>query len=346
MLAVRKIAPVRGVELQQVERPTPGPDEILLRVRRAGICGSDKHLYLWDEWAAQNCPTPITLGHEILGEVLEVGAQVRRFRGGEIVALETHIFDGTCRPCRTGHSHVCENRRILGVDVVGGFAEYLAVPERVAWRVPAGMPPEQAVLFEPLGNVVHAAMRYDLSAQPVAVYGCGPMGLMATAVARSVGAYPIVATDVSAYRRRLAVQLGAHATVDASRATLESDVIDALGSRPTVSLEMSGNPHALRQALRVSSNAGKIVLLGIPPAPVTIDLAEDFMVKGLEAYGVTGRLIWDTWYRTESFLLRHGGELAPLFTHHFPLADFEHAMQTVLSGECGKVLISMEDAPR
>ena len=341
MLAVRKAAPVRGVELRELDPPEPGPDELLLKVLKAGICGSDKHLYLWDGWASQDFPTPITLGHEIVGEVVQVGAQVRDFSGGEIVAVESHIFDGTCRPCRTGHSHVCENLKILGIDVSGGFAGYVAIPARVAWRVPAGLPLDQAVLFEPLGNAVHATMRYDVSGQPVAVYGCGPMGLMSIAVARAVGAYPIVATDISDYRRGLAEALGAHAAVDARSDQIESDVCGAMGCRPTVSLEMSGNPVALRQALRISENGGKIVFLGIPPEPVTIDLANEFMFKGLEAYGVTGRLIWDTWYRTESFLLRHGDELVPMLTHSYPLPQFEQAMQTVLGGECGKVLIDV-----
>ncbi len=345
MLTVRKVAPERGARLTELQRPEPGPDELLLRVRRAGICGSDKHLYLWDGWAAANFPTPVTLGHEIVGEVAELGPQVTDFQRGDLVAVESHLFDGACRPCRTGRAHVCENLRILGIDVSGGFADYVAVPRRVAWRVPSGMPLEHAVLFEPLGNAVHAAMRYDVSGQPVAVYGCGPMGLMAIAVARSAGAYPIVATDVAPYRRALAETLGAHAALDAASPRLGDEIVDALGCRPTVSLEMSGNQQALTQALQTSENGGKLVFLGIPPEPVTIDLAEHFMFKGLEAYGVTGRLIWDTWYRTEAFLLRHGAELAPMLTHRFPLANFEDAMQTVLTGECGKVLIDMDAQP-
>lgn len=342
MLAVRKAAPIPGVELADLPRPQPAADELLIQVRRSGICGSDKHLYLWDEWAAGNYPTPFTLGHELVGEVADMGAQVRGFAPGDVVAIESHIFDGVCRPCRTGNAHVCENLRILGIDVSGGFAEYAAVPSRLAWRVPPTIPLERAVLFEPLGNAVHAAMRYDVSGQPVAVYGCGPMGLMAIAVAYTAGAYPIVATDVSAYRRTLAEQVGAHLTVDAARPSVEQDIVDALGERPTVSLEMSGHPTALRQALRVSANAGKIVFLGIPPKPIVIDLAEEFMFKGLEAYGVTGRLIWDTWYRTEAFLQIHGDLLEPLVTHTFPLRDFEDAMQLVLSGDCGKVLLDVD----
>ncbi len=341
MLAVRKATPTRGVELTELPRPQPAVDELLIKVQRAGICGSDKHLYLWDEWAAENYPTPFTLGHELVGEVAETGAHVDGFAPGDVVAIESHIFDGVCRPCRTGNSHVCENLRILGIDVSGGFAGYASVPARVAWRVPPEIPLERAVLFEPLGNAVHAAMRYSVSGQPVAVYGCGPMGLMAIAVAHTAGAFPIVATDISAYRRDLAERMGAHVTVDATQVNVEHDIVAALGQRPTVSLEMSGHPVALRQALRVSANAGKIVFLGIPPEPVTLDLAEEFMFKGLEAYGVTGRLIWDTWYRTEAFLKTHGDRLKPLVTHTYPLDRFEDAMQMVLSGDCGKVLIEV-----
>ena len=342
MLAIRKARPERGVEVAEVARPEPRPDELLLRVRRAGICGSDRHLYAWDSWAELNFPTPFTLGHEIVGEVAGVGAAARGFDVGEVVAVESHIFDGVCRACRTGNAHVCENLRILGIDVDGGFAEHVSVPARVAWKVRPEIPVERAVLFEPLGNAVHAAMRFDVSGQPIAVYGCGPMGLMSIAVAHSVGAYPIVATDVSAYRRGLAEAMGAHATIDAASPTLAPDLVDALGSKPTVSLEMSGHPDAFRQALRLSANAGKVVLLGIPPAPVSIDLADDLLFKGLEVYGVTGRLIWDTWYRTEAFLIRHGDALDPMLTHTFPLANFENAMATIQTGQCGKVLLEMD----
>ena len=342
MLAIRKARPEPGVEVARVERPQPRPDELLLRVRRAGICGSDRHLYAWDSWAELNFPTPFTLGHEIVGEVAAVGSAVQGFAAGEIVAIESHIFDNTCRACRTGNAHVCENLRILGIDVDGGFAEHVSVPARVAWKVRPEIPVERAVLFEPLGNAVHAAMRFDVSGQPIAVYGCGPMGLMSIAVAHSVGAYPIVATDVSAYRRGLAEAMGAHATIDAASPTLAPDLVDALGSKPTVSLEMSGHPDAFRQALRLSANAGKVVLLGIPPAPVSINLADDLLFKGLEVYGVTGRLIWDTWYRTEAFLIRHGDALDPMLTHTFPLANFENAMATIQTGQCGKVLLEMD----
>jgi len=343
MLAVRKARPVAGVQLEHVPVPPLLPDGLLVRVMKAGICGSDKHLYNWDEWASANYPTPFTLGHELVGQVIEAGAQVHGFAPGDTVAIESHVYCGACRPCRTGAAHVCRNLKILGVDISGGFARYVAVPARVAWRVPPEIPLDRAVLFEPLGNAVHATMRYDVSGQPVAIYGCGPMGLMAVAVARAAGAYPIVATDVSAYRRGLAARLGAHATADATSPSLEADVIAALGTRPTISLEMSGHPSAVRQALHVSEFGGKIVFLGIPPAPVTIDLAEDFMFKGLEAYGVTGRLIWDTWYRTEAFLRQHGQNLDGLVTHSFPLERFEDAMQTILGGDCGKVLIDVSE---
>lgn len=342
MLAIRKARPERGVEVAEVAQPEPRPDELLLRVRRAGICGSDRHLYAWDSWAELNFPTPFTLGHEIVGEVVSVGAGARGFAAGEVVAVESHIYCGVCRTCRTGNAHVCENLRILGIDVDGGFAEHVAVPARVAWKVRPEIPIDRAVLFEPLGNAVHAAMRFDLSGQPIAVYGCGPMGLMSIAVAHSVGAYPIVASDISPYRRGLAETMGAHIALDAASKTFEGDLLNALGTRPTVSLEMSGHPDAFKQALRLSANAGQVVLLGIPPTPVSIDLADDLLFKGLEVYGVTGRLIWDTWYRTEAFLIRHGDALDPMLTHTFPLARFENAMDMIQTGRCGKVLLEMD----
>tara|TARA_B100000029_G_scaffold410360_2_gene412262 strand:+ start:609 stop:1646 length:1038 start_codon:yes stop_codon:yes gene_type:complete len=344
MLAVRKAEPQRGVEVVEIDPPTPGSDEILVRVKKAGICGSDRHLYEWDAWAELNFPTPVTLGHEIVGEVVSFGPGVENVSEGDLVAVESHVFDGTCRACRTGNAHVCENLRILGIDMNGGFASFVTVPSRLAWKVPDGIPLSRAALFEPLGNAVHATIRYDVSGQPLAVYGCGPMGLMAIAVARSIGANPIVASDISEYRRNLALAMGAHATVDASSESCDEELITALGSRPTRTLEMSGHPRAVQQALRLSANGGKVVLLGIPPTPVEISVADDVLFRGLDIYGVTGRLIWDTWYRTETFLLQHGETLDPMLTHTFSLNAFEDAMSTIMSGECGKILLDIEGA--
>ena len=344
MLAVRKAEPQRGVEVVEIDPPTPRPNEILVRVKKAGICGSDRHLYEWDAWAELNFPTPVTLGHEIVGEVVSFGLSVENVSEGDLVAVESHVFDGTCRACRTGNAHVCENLRILGIDMNGGFASFVTVPSRLAWKVPDGIPLSRAALFEPLGNAVHATMRYDVSGQPLAVYGCGPMGLMAIAVARSIGANPIVASDISEYRRNLALAMGAHATVDASSESCDEELITALGSRPTRTLEMSGHPRAVQQALRLSANGGKVVLLGIPPTPVEISVADDVLFRGMDIYGVTGRLIWDTWYRTETFLLQHGETLDPMLTHTFSLNAFEDAMSTIMSGECGKILLDIEGA--
>jgi threonine 3-dehydrogenase len=342
MLAVRKMQPQRGIEVVEIDQPKPKFDELLLSVRKAGICGSDRHLYEWDAWAELNFPTPVTLGHEIVGEVVSFGSGVQNFSEGDITAVESHVFDGTCRACRTGNAHVCENLRILGIDMDGGFASFVTVPARLAWKVPSGIPLEHAALFEPLGNAVHATMRYDVSGQPLAVYGCGPMGLMAIAVARSIGANPIVASDISEYRRNLARVMGAHATVDASSESCDEEFIRALGSRPTRTLEMSGHPRAVQQALRLSANGGKVVLLGIPPNPVEISIADDVLFRGLDIYGVTGRLIWDTWYRTETFLLQHGKMLDPMLTHTFPLNNFEDAMSTIVRGACGKILLDID----
>ena len=342
MLAVRKMQPERGIEVVKIDAPEPAADELLLKVRKAGICGSDRHLYEWDTWAKLNFPTPVTLGHEMVGEIVSIGPGVRGFSEGDVIAVESHVFDGTCRACRTGNAHVCENLRILGIDMNGGFASFVTVPARLAWKVPPEIPLNRAALFEPLGNAVHATMRYDVSGQPLAVYGCGPMGLMAIAVARSIGANPIVASDVSAYRRDLAQTMGAHATVDASLESFDEEFLTTLGSRPTRTLEMSGHPNAVQQALRLSANGGKVVLLGIPSSPVAISIADDVLFRGLDIYGVTGRIFWDTWYRTETFLLQHGETLDPMLTHTFELEAFEEAMSTIVDGTCGKILIDID----
>ena len=342
MLAVRKMLPERGISVVEIDPPKPNPDELLLKVLKAGICGSDRHLYEWDTWAKLNFPTPVTLGHEIVGEVVSFGARVQGFAEGDVIAVESHVFDGTCRACRTGNAHVCENLKILGIDMNGGFASFVTVPAILTWKVLPEIPLNRAALFEPLGNAVHATMRYDVSGQPLAVYGCGPMGLMSIAVARSIGANPIVASDISEYRRNLALAMGAHATVDANSESFDEEFITTLGSRPTRSLEMSGHPKAVQQALRLSANGGKVVLLGIPPSPVEISIADDVLFRGLDIYGVTGRLLWDTWYRTETFLLQHGERLDPMLTHTFPLEDFEQAMSTIVDGTCGKILLDID----
>jgi len=338
MKALRKVVAGPGAVLQEVAVPQPGPGEALVRVHAAGVCGTDKHIYQWDKWSEENLRLPLTFGHELVGVVEELGPQTEGFPRGQLVAAETHLFCGVCRPCRQGNQHVCANFSGLGVHRDGSFAEYVVVPVRSLWAVDEGIERQQALLLEPLGNAVHAALHFAITGKSVLVSGCGPIGLMTIAVAQRLGAHPIVATDVIPYRLALAVQMGATKTIDASNPDLVDQVLAATDGGADVTLEMSGHPTAIHQAIRSTVNGGKVSLLGIPPGHVSLDLTDEIISRGLELYGVNGRRIFETWRQAEG-LLQSGLDLSPIVTHGFRLEHFEFAMSVVLSGGCGKVVL-------
>ena len=340
MRAVVKASAGPGVEIREVPVPTCGPGELLVKVLRAGVCGTDLHIHGWDRWSQERIKPPVTLGHEFVGEVIERGAGVTRVKVGDRVAFESHIVDNTCLACRTGNGHLCENTRILGVDVNGGFAEYVTAPEMNAWHVPANVPIEVAAVMEPLGNAVHTAFAGPLSGCNIAVTGCGPIGLFAIGVARAAGAARVFASDVSTYRLELAQRMKADAVVDASRESLASRVLELTGGRGLDGvLEMSGSPDAMREGLTALRNGGRLSLLGLPKEPFELDWNRLVIFKGITIHGIIGRRMYDTWYQMDNLLGSGRLDIRPAITHVMPMERFEDAIGLLRSGRAGKVVL-------
>src|SRR5438477_6923799 len=287
MKALRKMRAAGGLSLETATMPAFGPTDVLVRVRAASICGTDLHIWGWDRWSQGRIRPPVTLGHEFVGDILELGAGVTDLRTGERVACESHIVCHTCIACRTGNSHVCENTRILGVDLNGGFAEYVCVPALNAWHVPRNIPIEVAAVMEPLGNAVHTAFSGPLSGCNIAVTGCGPIGLFAIAVARAAGAARVFASDVATYRLDLARRMNADAVLDVSREKFVDPVMELTDGRGLDGvLEMSGNPQAVRDGLAALRNGGRISLLGLPREPFDLNWNRLVIFKGITIHGI------------------------------------------------------------
>jgi threonine 3-dehydrogenase len=338
--AVVKARPEPGVQIAEVAEPQPGQDEILVRVEATSICGSDLAMYEWRDWVAARMQTPRVVGHEFCGTVEKVGSRVDRVTAGDLVAGETHIADGTCHQCLIGERHLCQNVQILGFDRDGCFAELIAIPAANAWVTDRSMPIDVASIQEPFGNAVHSATRGPLRDQVVLVTGCGPIGLFCIAIAKAEGAARVVATDVNDYRLGLARSIGADAVVDSRRPDALEAMLAAAGRQFDVALEMSGAGSAIDQALHCLRPGGWISLLGLPRGPVTLDLNELVIMKGVTVYGIFGRRIWETWEQTRRLLSAGGGvDVSPLITHHVGLEDVEEAMELLKQGECGKIVI-------
>jgi threonine 3-dehydrogenase len=340
MHAVVKAVKGPGAEIREVPVPACGPGELLLRVLRAGVCGTDLHIYTWDKWSEGRIRPPVTLGHEFVGEVVERGAGVTELEVGERVSCESHIVCNHCLACRTGNAHVCENTKILGVDVNGGFAEYVAVPAVNAWRVPPNVPLEVAGVMEPLGNAVHTAFAGELSAATIAVTGCGPIGLFAIGVARAAGASTVIATDVSPYRLELARTMKADAVVDVSRESLVERVKELTRGRGLDGvLEMSGNPDAMRDGLAALRNGGRLSYLGLPKEPFALDWNRLVIFKGITIHGIIGRRMYQTWYQMDNLLRSGRLDIRPAITHVMPMQEFDEAIGLLRDGKAGKVVL-------
>jgi len=341
MTAVVKPRAGPGVETQTCPVRAPAPDEVLVRVRAASICGTDLHIYRWDTWAAERMKPPVIVGHEVCGEVVERGAQVTSPQLGDFVSLESHVICNTCAYCRVGQGHLCENTRIIGIDRDGGFAEYIAIPAQNAWPNPPDLPLEIAVLQENFGNAVHTAFAVDLRAKKVLVTGCGPVGLMTIAVARALGARSVFATDISRYRldfaRRMGADLALHATEDP---VLEAVQEATDGEGVDVLLEMSGVPSAIRQGFGLLKPGGEAAVLGVAPGPFEFDWNQFLVFKAARVQGIAGRRLWQTWYQARGLIRSKAVDLTPLVTHRFRLAEFERAYETMASGESGKVMLT------
>lgn len=342
MRALVKTVTAPGLTATSWPDPIPGPRDVVVKVAATSLCGTDAHIYRWDEWAQGRVHPPRIIGHELCGHVVETGREVSLVKVGDYVAAESHITCGRCFQCRTGQAHVCKQYRILGIDCDGSYAEYVALPEGVLWRTAPEISPEFACVQEPLGNAVDAALAEDLTGHTVLVTGCGPTGLFAIAVARVSGAAVIIATDTSEYRLGLAKQVGADLTVNVKTGHPEAvnEAIHELTSGEGVdaALEMSGDPAALHQAFRAVKNGGRVTLFGIPTGQVCFDLPNEIIFKGIRVYGVTGRRLFGTWYRLAG-LFKAGLNIRPVITHSFPMAEFATGFDLIRSGQCGKVVL-------
>ena len=341
MKALGKLAPGPGLELHRAPLPEMGHNDLLIKIRKTAICGTDVHIDTWDEWASKTIPVPLIIGHEYVGVVAGIGQEVSGFELGDRVTGEGHVTCGHCRNCRAGRRHLCRNSVGVGVNRPGAFADYLVLPAVNAFKLPDSISDEQAVIFDPLGNAVHTALSFDLVGEDVLITGAGPIGAMAAAVARHAGARHVVVTDVNPYRLALAERLGATRTVQVDQESLRA-VMTSLGMHEgfDVGLEMSGAPAALAQMLDTMNHGGKLALLGIPPGTMTVDWSQ-IIFKGLTLKGIYGREMFETWYKMAS-LVQAGLDPTPIITHRFAIDDFEKGFAVMRSGESGKVVLEWE----
>lgn len=340
MRAVVKPAPGPGAEWTTVPERQPGPGEVLLQLVAAGICGTDLHILKWNSWAAGRVHPPRVLGHEMAGLVVAVGEGVDAPRAGDLVGVESHLVDLTCPQCLRGDYQVCENTRILGVDVDGVFAEQVVVPARNCRVAPPGLDPAVVAFQEPMGNAVHAAAQGDLKNQVVVVTGCGPIGCAAVGIARAEGARLVVAVDRVPARLTIAEKMGADAVIDTSSgADLTASLRAACQGEADVVLEMSGHPVLIEGALATIRPGGWISLLGLGDGTLTLDLSSKVVMRGVTLYGITGRRQFETWDQTGAYLRSGRVDVSPILTHRVPLSDFQHAADLAGSAEVGKVVL-------
>ncbi len=338
MKALVKAEPREGLWMQRVPVPEPGPQDVLIKVRKSAICGTDVHIWKWDEWSAKTVPVPMVVGHEFCGEIVETGAAATKYRIGQRVSGEGHVVCGICRNCRAGRGHLCRNTLGVGVNRPGSFAEYLCIPEANVVPIPDDIPDEIAAIFDPFGNAVHTALSFDLVGEDVLVTGAGPIGIMGALVAQQVGARKVVITDISPYRVALARRLGVQTVVNASEEKL-ADVMARLGMTEgfDVGLEMSGSAPAMRDMIETMNNGGKIALLGIAPTEFAVDWNK-IIFKMLNIKGIYGREMFETWYKMIA-LVQSGLDLSDLITHRIGIDDYEAGFAAMLSGEAGKVVM-------
>ena len=341
MMAVVKGHAGPGLEMREVPSPSPSPEEVLVKVQAASICGTDLHIHNWDDWASSRMKPPVIIGHEVCGEVVECGSLVDSPKVGDIVSLESHVICNTCAYCRTGLGHICENTQLIGVDRDGGFAEFISIPAQNAWPNPPGTPLEIAVLQENFGNAVHTAFAVDLRAKKVLVTGSGPVGLMTIAVARAIGARSIYATDIYPFRIEFARKIGADLALHAEQDAVLDMVFEATdGEGVDVLLEMSGAPAAIDQGFRLLKPGGDAALLGVAPAPFKFDWNHHIVFKAARVLGISGRKLWQTWYQARGLIRSGAVDLTPLVTHHFKLSEYEKAFDAMVSGNSGKVMLT------
>ncbi|RQW22071.1 L-threonine 3-dehydrogenase [Rhodobacteraceae bacterium CH30] len=341
MKALAKLERAPGLVMTDVPMPEVGHNDLLIKITKTAICGTDIHIWNWDEWSQKTIPVPMHVGHEYVGVVAGMGSEVKGFNIGDRVSGEGHITCGHCRNCRAGRRHLCRNTIGVGVNRAGAFAEYLVIPAFNAFPIPEGISDDLAAVFDPFGNAVHTALSFNMVGEDVLITGAGPIGIMAVAVARHVGARHVVVTDVNEYRLDLARKMGASRAVNVAKEDLKQVMGELhMCEGFDVGLEMSGNPHAFRQMLEVMNNGGKIALLGIPPADTAIDWNQ-VIFKGLEIKGIYGREMFETWYKMVA-LIQSGLDITPIITHHYKVDDFEQGFEVMLSGQSGKVILDWQ----
>jgi len=328
--------------LKDVATPNIGPTDVLIRVLKAGICGTDGHIWNWDRWSQARIKPPLVVGHEFMGVVSEVGSAVRAVKTGDRVSAEGHISCGTCLLCRTGQAFICEHVMIIGVDRDGCFADYIAMPENNVWRLDPAVPDEWAAIFDPLGNAVHTVMAAGVSTKSVVITGVGSIGLMAIPVARAAGAAKVIAVDINPAKLELARKLGADHAFDARDEGLRQRVLDETnGDGADVLLEMSGSGAAINQGLSMVRNGGRAALLGLPSDDVSLNLAENIIFKGLTVLGINGRRMFETWYQTQALVVAGRIDLAPIITHVLPLERFHECFDLLKDGKAAKIVMTV-----
>ena len=345
MRAIVKNAPGPGFEMIDVPMPEVGDEDVLIQVKATSICGTDLHIYEWNPWAQDHVNVPLTVGHELCGVVVDKGANANGPEIGQLVSVESHVVCNRCSLCGTGKGHLCESTQILGVHRDGAYADFVVVPAVNAWVDPPEMPYSIASLQENFGNAVHTASVPMIAGRKVLVTGCGPVGVMAIAAAKALGARSVYATDVSEYRLSMAWAMGADLTINPLKQDVFSTVMEVTeGEGVDVLLEMSGAPSAIDEGFRSLKAGGEAALLGLTSADLSFNLDDHVIFKGASVHGIVGRKLWDTWYKMRGLLRSGTIDLAPLVTHRFALDDFEKAFELMATGECGKVVMFPDPA--
>lgn len=327
-----------GIWMKEVAEPVMGHNDVMIKIKKTSLCGTDVHIYNWDDWAKSTVKVPLTVGHEFVGEIVEMGSEVKGFKVGDRVSGENHISCGFCRNCRAGRRHLCRLNISAGVTCNGCFAEYFVLPAENAYLIPDSISDNLATILNPLGNSTDTALAFNLVGEDVLITGAGPVGLMAVAVARHVGARYIVITDVNQYRLELAKKMGASLAIDTQQMSLK-EAMNKLGMREgyDVGLEMSGNANAFNDMLNHMNNAGKVALLGFLPRETEINW-NNVILKGLHIKGIYGREMFDTWYKMIT-MLQSGLNIAPVITHEFHISEYEKVFETMVEGNCGKIIM-------
>jgi threonine 3-dehydrogenase len=340
MKALRKMQAARGLSFETAPVPSIGAADVLVRVRTASICGTDLHIYGWDRWSQGRIKPPVTLGHEFCGLVERVGEEVTAVKAGDFVSAEMHVNCGHCHQCRLGEAHICQNLRIIGIDQDGAFAEFVKIPAPNIWKLDAAIPEHYGAILDPLGNAVHTVLAGAIAGQTVLVTGCGPIGLMAIAVAKACGSSTVFATETNEQRRAMAKKLGADVVLNPAQTDSVAQIkAETSGTGVDVLLEMSGNPAAIQQGFRALRAGGRASLLGIPTESVPLDLVNDVIFKGATVQGIYGRRMYGTWVQMTALLKAGRLNLEPLFGERTPMAKFENAFALLQGGLAGKILM-------